>query len=167
MVFKDRSGRRKEPRKKTSVFAHWGFQFQHSLLTWSSGGHAWLNALRWLKQWKITRTVAVYFKGILLSFRFLPGPEHAKALYWLPFTRRHVNHRLHRTEDRSDFISFTKPGIRGGASAKESAGQCRRCGRCGFDPWVGKISWRWAWQPTPVFLPGESHGQRSLVGYSP
>ena len=36
-----------------------------------------------------------------------------------------------------------------------------------FDPWVGKISWRWAWQPTPVFLPGESHGQRSLVGYSP
>ena len=37
----------------------------------------------------------------------------------------------------------------------------------GFDPWVGKIPWRRAWQPTPVFLPGESHGQRSLVGYSP
>ena len=32
--------------------------------------------------------------------------------------------------------------------------------------WVGKISWRRAWQPTPVLLPGESHGQRSLVGYS-
>ena len=39
--------------------------------------------------------------------------------------------------------------------------------RCGFDPWVGKIPWRRAWQPTPVFLPGESHGQRNLVGYSP
>ena len=39
--------------------------------------------------------------------------------------------------------------------------------RCEFDPWVGKIPWRRAWQPTPVFLPGESHGQRSLVGYSP
>ena len=38
--------------------------------------------------------------------------------------------------------------------------------RCGFDPWVGKIFWRRKWQPTPVFLPGESHGQRSLVGYS-
>jgi len=38
--------------------------------------------------------------------------------------------------------------------------------RCGFDPWVRKIPWRRAWQPTPVFLPGESHGQRSLVGYS-
>ena len=36
-----------------------------------------------------------------------------------------------------------------------------------FDSWVGKIPWRRAWQPTPVFLPGESHGQRSLVGYSP
>ena len=39
--------------------------------------------------------------------------------------------------------------------------------RDGFDPWVRKIPWRRAWQPTPVFLPGESHGQRSLVGYSP
>jgi len=36
-----------------------------------------------------------------------------------------------------------------------------------FDPWVGKIPWQRAWQPTPVFLPGESHGQRSLVGYCP
>ena len=36
-----------------------------------------------------------------------------------------------------------------------------------FDPWVGKILWRRKWQPTPVFLPGESHGQGSLVGYSP
>ena len=35
------------------------------------------------------------------------------------------------------------------------------------NPWVGKIPWRRAWQPTPVFLPGESHGQRSLAGYSP
>ena len=37
----------------------------------------------------------------------------------------------------------------------------------GFDPWVGKIPWRKAWQPTAVFLPGEFHGQRSLEGYSP
>ena len=35
-----------------------------------------------------------------------------------------------------------------------------------FDPWVRKIPWRREWQPTPVFLPGESHGQRSLAGYS-
>ena len=36
-----------------------------------------------------------------------------------------------------------------------------------FDPWVGKVPWGRVWQPTPVFLPGESHGQRSLMGYSP
>ena len=37
----------------------------------------------------------------------------------------------------------------------------------GLNAWVGKIPWRRKWQPTPVFLPGESHGQRSLVSYSP
>ena len=44
---------------------------------------------------------------------------------------------------------------------------CLQCGRPGFDPWVGMIPWRRKWQPTPVFLPRESHGQRSLAGYSP
>ena len=44
---------------------------------------------------------------------------------------------------------------------------CLQCRRPGFEPWVGKIPWRRKWQPTPVFLPGESHGWRSLVGYSP
>ena len=44
---------------------------------------------------------------------------------------------------------------------------CLQCGRPRFDPWVGKIPWRRKWQPTPVFLPGEFHGQKSLVGYNP
>ena len=57
-------------------------------------------------------------------------------------------------------------GPSGGANSKEPACQCRRCERCGFNPWVGKIPWRRAWQPIPVFLPGGSHGQRSLEGYS-
>ena len=52
-------------------------------------------------------------------------------------------------------------GFPGGTSGKEAAGQCRRSKRLGFDPWVGMIPWR-AQQPTPIFLPGESHGQRSL-----
>ena len=43
---------------------------------------------------------------------------------------------------------------------------CRRCWRWGFNPWVGKIPWRRKWQPTSVFLPEKSHGQRSLLGYS-
>ena len=42
-----------------------------------------------------------------------------------------------------------------------------QCGRPRFNPWVGKILWRRKWQPTPVLLPGKSHGQRSVVGYSP
>ena len=58
-------------------------------------------------------------------------------------------------------------GFPGDASGKEPACKCRRYKRPGFNPWVGKIPWRRTWQPTPVFLPGESHGQKSLVGYSP
>ena len=58
-------------------------------------------------------------------------------------------------------------GFPGGTSGKEPACQCRRHKRCGFDPLVKKIPWRRAWQPTPVFLSGKSHGQRSPVGYSP
>ena len=44
--------------------------------------------------------------------------------------------------------------------------QCRRHRKHGFNDWVGKIPWRRKWQPTPVFLPEKSHGQRSLVGYN-
>ena len=53
-------------------------------------------------------------------------------------------------------------GFPGGASAKGYTCQYSRCKKLGFDLWVGKIPWRRAWQPTPVFLPGESHEQRSL-----
>ena len=52
-------------------------------------------------------------------------------------------------------------------SGKESSCQCRRYRRLGFDPWVGRIPWSRKWQPTPVVLPGRSHGQRSLMGYGP
>ena len=45
--------------------------------------------------------------------------------------------------------------------------QCLQCGRPRFNPWVRKSPWRRKWQPTPVFLSGESHRQRSLVGYNP
>ena len=55
-------------------------------------------------------------------------------------------------------------GFPDSTSGKEPACQCRRCR---FEPWVGKIPRRRPWQPTWVFLPGESHGQRSLAGYSP
>ena len=44
---------------------------------------------------------------------------------------------------------------------------CLECERLGFDPWIKKISWRREWQPTPVFFPGDSHGEKSLTDYNP
>ena len=76
------------------------------------------------------------------------------------------------------FKCFSEPGLKGEfrlsiyilcvglpqwLSGNESACQCRRQG---FDPWVEQIPWKRKWQPTPICLPGKSHGQRSLVGYS-
>ena len=58
-------------------------------------------------------------------------------------------------------------GFPGGPGGKEPTCQCRRHKRLEFYPWFGKIPCRRAWQPIPVLLPAESHGQRSLVGYSP
>ena len=52
--------------------------------------------------------------------------------------------------------ALEKIGFAGGTSGKEPSCQCRRHKRCKFDPWVGKILWRMAWQPTLVFLPEES-----------
>ena len=60
-------------------------------------------------------------------------------------------------------MSF-KLGFPGDLMVRNPPCQCRRPR---FHPWVGKIPWRRPWQPTPVFSPGKSHGQRSLVGYSP
>ena len=57
-------------------------------------------------------------------------------------------------------------GFPGGTSGKDPACQCRRHKGCKFDPWVEMILRKRAWQLTPVFLPGESNGQRSLVGCS-
>ena len=58
-------------------------------------------------------------------------------------------------------------GFPGGSLVKNPPANAGNVRRPGFDPWVRKIPWRRAWQPTPAFLPGESHGQRSVAGYSP
>ena len=64
-------------------------------------------------------------------------------------------------------LTSLNEGFPGGSSGKELSCRCRRPKRSKFNPWVRKIPWRRAWQPTPEFLPGESQGQRSLAGYSP
>ena len=58
-------------------------------------------------------------------------------------------------------------GFSGGSSIKNPPANAGDIRDVGFDPWVRKILWRRSWQPALVFLPGESGGQRSLVGYSP
>jgi len=60
-----------------------------------------------------------------------------------------------------------KWGFPGGSVGKEFTCNAGNVGRHKFNPQVRMIPWRRAWQPTPVFLPGESHGQRILAGYSP
>ena len=57
-------------------------------------------------------------------------------------------------------------GFPGGSVLKEFTCQYQRCRRYRFDLWVRKIPWRRKWESTPIFLPGKSHGQRSMAGYS-
>ena len=80
---------------------------------------------------------------------------HSSVLAWrIPGTGSLVGCRLWRHTE-SDTTEAT------GSDGKPSA---YNAGRSGLNPWVGKIPWRRKWQPTPVFLPGESQGQRSLLG---
>ena len=79
-----------------------------------------------------------------------------------------VGERMMKSERSSKMVLLIQGGgLSCSLVGKESACQCRRCKRQGFNLWVGKIPWRRKWQPMPVFLPGKSHGQWSLVDYSP
>ena len=64
-------------------------------------------------------------------------------------------------------LRYRTASFSGRTGGKEPTCQCRRHESRGFDPWVRKIPWRKAWKVTPVFLPRESHGKRSLAGYNP
>ena len=90
---------------------------------------------------------------------------HSSILAWrIPWTT--VAKSRTRLRDFEKKL-YNKDGFPGGASVKEPTCQCKRCKRYRFSLWVGQIPWRREWLPTPVFLPGESHGQRSLMGCSP
>ena len=93
--------------------------------------------------------------------------QNSKAPRHISGENSNLKRYTHLGVHSSTIYSGQDMGSPGGAGGKEPTRQCRRGQRRGFDPWIGKIPWRRAWQPTPVFLPGEFHGQRSLEGYSP
>ena len=114
------------------------------------------------------------------------GLEHAQILVWVlcvcvclhvrawvcilepPRILGHdhiISRKLKRKPSLSEVKGYAHsyPGLTQWLSSKESACKCRSHR---FDPWVEKIPWRKKWQPTPVFLPGQFHGQRNLADYS-
>ena len=110
------------------------------------------------------RNISVGFH-ILLHGIFLTQRLNLHLLHWqadsLP-----LSHLGSPSQRRSTVLMVVTALLRlpWSYSGKESTCQCSRSK---FDLWVGKIPWRSECQPTPVFLPGKSHGQKSLAGYSP
>ena len=89
---------------------------------------------------------------------FLPGESQGRRTAWWAAVYGVAQSRTRLTRLSSSSRYCGLPRLRW---CEEPACQCRSCGRCGFDPWVRGIPWSRAWPPTPEFLPGESHGQRS------
>ena len=114
-----------------------------------------------------------YISETILKFKSLFKIEKYMNID-IGFIHNSVNWKQPKGPSTSEWINklwhihwracYIKWGFPGGASGKEPSCQCRRRG---FDPSVRKIPWRRKWQSTPEFLPGRSHGQRSLVGYGP
>ena len=104
-----------------------------------------LNPFPWRRVWQPTPVL-------------LPGEFHGQRslLGYSPWACKEL--------DTTERLTHTNPfSFPGSASGKESACQCRRCKRHGFNPWIGMIPWSRKWQPAPV----KFYGQRSLAGYSP
>ena len=98
--------------------------------------------------------------GNPIQYSCLENPMVGGA--WCPWGRKESD-----TTERLHFHYHPSQGFPGGTSSKEPTCQRKRHKTCRFDPWVGKIPWRRTWQPILVFLPGKSHGQRSLADYGP
>jgi len=84
--------------------------------------------------------------------------HHNKEQPWLVISRESPGAAMNIQSSQKINTSFS--------SGSDGKASCLQCGRPGFNPWIRKIPWRRKWQPTPALLPGKSHGQRSVVGYS-
>ena len=136
-----------------------------------------LQAGEWIKDYYLSLMLLITFlkhinRSCLVTFAFFKKYILIKSKYMLPTiglqSMGSSNSQKWFSHSITTFIIIIyNYGFPGGTSGKETACQCCEHKRCGFHPWVGKIPWRTAWKPTPVLLPGESHWQRSLEGYSP
>ena len=105
------------------------------------------------------KTLILFVRVPLSCLKHLPNPYLLKPFHGaLGF--QHEFWEGYKCSDHNIPLQLHKIwGFPGDVSGKEPTCQCRRHKRHEFDPWVGKITWRMKWQPTLLFLPGESHGQ--------
>ena len=108
-----------------------------------------------------------YLNSQMMPVRNMPCSYGNHQTWW--YVQIELGHALFSIQlSEKDWSLFTySEGFSGGASGKEPTCQCRKHKRNRFNPLVRKIPWKRKWQPTPAFLPGKFHGQRSLVGYGP
>ena len=133
------------------------------------------SAVRWSS--RRPRSSAHLCSGSLTRALPLPSPQPAQ-------TGPALDHQLRVHSEQEQQCHFHCPVILSSSSSpsrlcRGSQPRCSlpwwlsaeepscQCSRLGPSPWARQISWRKKWQPSPVFLPGKSHGQRSLAGYSP
>ena len=120
-----------------------------------------------LKFMSIVSMMYYYFIGKRLKyFKNLNVPRKKCIIFNIPPCLSPSHFSNQQADDKIECRLETRPFPRQ-LTGTESACQCRRHKRCGFDPWFGKIPRRKKWQPTPVFLPGKAHRQRSLTGQRP
>ena len=129
---------------------------------WQERKHfsSYLHLFVWREEARRQCYIYFYFWA-RLKFRFLSLIPLVHNDWVLTLFKAHFMHNFEHPEHVSP--SLTPLGCPGGTSGEESTFQFKRCERHRFNPWVGKIPWRRKWQPTPVFLPGKFHGQRSLA----
>ena len=151
------------------------------LRCWRSWFDSWVGKIRWRRGRLLTPVFlgfcgdlagrespcSVEDLGLIPGLGTPPGEGKGYSLQY-PGLEYSINYLVHGVTNSwtwlSDFhfhVHILSPSFPCGAAVKNPTANAGDM-RCGLDPWVRKIPWRRAWQPTPLLLPGESYGQRSL-----
>ena len=149
-----------------------GNPLQYSCLENPMDGGAWWAAVHGVVKSRLDTTERLYFhfslsctgegNGKPLQCCCLENPRDGGAWWAAVYGVAQSRTRLKRLSSSSSLLLLGLPWGLSGKNPPASA----ETERLGLKPWVRGIPWRRRWQPSPVFLPGESHGQRSLAGYS-